>query len=403
MKLQILSLFVISGLFFSLFHPEHPLTVDSAATLQTVRAMARGGLAIPEMMVTRPGRGGLHYSYYGPLLPVVSLPGYLLGSFFDNPPPPPGSAEVGWGDWLALNTNQWISAGILVVLYLSGIHFGMDWKESYVLAWICGLSTLIFPYARDYFSQPLCAFLLGTAGYCILRYERGGKRTFLHLAAICSALLPWARMDLGIVFVGLGAWALLREPRTGNESLGRGSEILSLSVPFLISVTLLFAFDWYRWGKWGGSPYGDHHFNTPLMDSIPRFLFSPELSVILFNPLLLPSLLFLFFRWKQTKQWAIPLLVIDLLYLVVIGKFRDFHGGVCPGPRYLLSLVPINLIPLFAGMVSVKKYRIPTFLLLSVLAAIGILLNGYEALVDYTTAPSAWDYWKTLLTRILFD
>ncbi|MCA9425558.1 MAG: hypothetical protein KC994_10820, partial [Candidatus Omnitrophica bacterium] len=92
MKLQAISLFLISGLFFTLFHPGHPMTVDSAATLQTVRALARGHLHIPEMMVTRPGREGRHYSYYGPLLPVLSLPGYFLGSQFDNPPPPPGAA-----------------------------------------------------------------------------------------------------------------------------------------------------------------------------------------------------------------------------------------------------------------------------------------------------------------------
>ncbi|MCB9767623.1 MAG: hypothetical protein H6752_05450 [Candidatus Omnitrophica bacterium] len=395
MKLQAISLFLISGLFFTLFHPGHPMTVDSAATLQTVRALARGHLHIPEMMVTRPGREGRHYSYYGPLLPVLSLPGYFLGSQFDNPPPPPGAAEVGWGDWMAMNTNQWISAGILVLLFLTGLEVGLHWKLAYATAIACGVSTLIFPYARDYFSQPLCALLMVVVVYGILRFDGERKRGFLYGAAISAALLPWARMDMGIVFVGLVLWIVLMR---GKSTSNRGSDLLVVSIPFLISVSLLFVFDWWRWGRWTGSPYGDHSFGVPLMDSIPRFFISRELSLFLYNPLLILSAYFLIQNWKEWKWIWIPILVMDLLYLIVIGKFRDFHGGVCPGPRYFLSLVPLNLIPLFLGLNQERNRNARVAATVLLLVMVGILINGYEAVVDYTTAPPAWDYWVGWLT-----
>ncbi|MCA9439142.1 MAG: hypothetical protein KC978_25385, partial [Candidatus Omnitrophica bacterium] len=110
--------------------------------------------------------------------------------------------------------------------------------------------------------------------------------------------------------------------------------------------------------------------------------------------ILLLSLFFLFRNWREWKWFGIPLIAMDLLYLVVIGKFRDFHGGVCPGPRYFLSLVPLNLAPLFFGMADIRNRNLPIAAVICFLIVVGIFINGYSATVDYTTAPSAWDYWS---------
>lgn len=397
MNKQAILLFVSAGCFFTLFHPGHPLTVDGATTLQTVRALARGELHIPEMLVTRVGREGRHYSLYGPLLPVLSLPGYLIGSLFDDPLPPPGSREVGWGDWAALGVNAWVSAGILVYLFLLGEHCRLRKETNLLLAFGCGLSTMILPYARDFFSQPLCAFLLTGAGYWMIRHRDEPRTVYLTAASLHIALLPWARMDLGLAFAALFLWIVFRpSPETGPIP-NRRKELRIALIPILGSMLLLFLFDWYRWGSWGGAPYGDQRFDTPLMDSLPKFIFSPELSIFLYNPLLILSVVLLLLHWESLKWFAGPVLLVDLMYLIVVGKYGDYHGGVCPGPRYFLSLVPINLFPLFLVGPHRRIPTLPFVLSMGVAFGVGLVLNVYAALVDYTTSPPAWDYWMSKL------
>ena len=258
---------------------------------------------------------------------------------------------------------------------------------------------MILPYARDFFSQPLCAFLLVLTGFGLLESTQGTDPRPFWVAILSASLLPWARMDMGVVLVGLFLWVFLDQRKESKQAPPIGTQRLIFLFPLLISLVFLFLFDRYRWGRWGGAPYGDHSFNVPLVDSLPRFLVSPELSVFLYNPLLLVSFGILAVRWKKMKPMGCGLLAMDLLYLVLIGKFRDYHGGVCPGPRYLLSLVPLNLFPLFLGLSRMKQSRRPVFGLIAVCGAIGIAINGYEALVDYTSAPPAWDYWMNILTH----
>jgi len=168
-------------------------------------------------------------------------------------------------------------------------------------------------------------------------------------------------------------------------------------LPFFVSIALLLLFDSVRWGEWSGSHYGELGFNTPLMDSMPRFVLSPELSLFLYNPLILASFYFLFRYWNAFKWFGIGLLAMDLIYLFVVAMYKDYHGGLCPGPRYFLSLVPLNLIPLFLGLSQERNRTFWVWGMLGVLVMVGISINGYEATVDYTTAPPAWDYWKGML------
>jgi hypothetical protein len=172
-------------------------------------------------------------------------------------------------------------------------------------------------------------------------------------------------------------------------------------VPFLLCLLLLYLFDWYRWGKLTGAPYGNKQFNSLLIDTLPHFLLSPDLSVFLHNPLLLPAMAMIFVTWKtHGHAWA-GILVIDLTYLLLVAKYEDYHGGICPGPRYLLALVPLNLLPLLAGSArfGLERWWFATIVVLA--AIVGVLVNGYAAVADYTSSPGAWGFWMSKM-RDLF-
>lgn len=369
------------------------MTVDGATTLDTVRAMARGGLSVPESLVTRPGREGRNYIVYGPLLPLVSLPGYFLGSLFDADPPAPGSREIGRGDRFALATNQWVSALLLVFLYRIAQILGVESKAAFGIAALAGVSTMILPYSRDYFSQPLAAMCLMGAAYGLIQFQREAERRWIVLGSCCFGSAVLARVDMLLCLPGLGVWFCGLCGWGGPGGRGGRSLFFWSLAPLLVCLVGFYLFDVYRWDSWAGASYGHRQFNTPLIDSLPRFFLSPELSVFLYNPLLLLSVPMFFLTWNSYRWAWMGILLSNLLYLVVVSKFQDYHGGICPGPRYLLSLVPINLIPLLAGIGEKRiSARVLTIALVP-LVIVGVLMNAYSAVVDYTQAPGAWEYW----------
>lgn len=401
MRAQALVLFLTSGLFFTAFHPGKPLTVDSKVTLDTVRAMARGGLSIPEEFVTRVGRDGKHYSLYGPLLPVLSIPGYLLGCLLDEDPPEPGESRMGWGDCFALAGNQWISAGIVTLFFLTALEFGAVVRSALVLAMLASVSTMILPYSRDYFTQPLAALTLLAAFHALLAFERTGDRALLFAASTAMGLALLTRLDMAAALPGL-LWigvAVQRHPRNDGER--NPVDLMPLLAPMLACVLALLAFDWVRWGRLFGAPYGTQRFDTPLIDSVPKLLFGADLSVFLYNPLLVASGIAMALTWREKRHLWVGILVSAFAHLYVVAKYNDYHGGLCPGPRYLLSLVPLSLAPLGAALSQRRLDGSGTLFGLLVLAAPGVLINGYSVAVDYTQAPAAWYFWVGKIAEIL--
>ncbi len=402
MKSQALLLFLAAWLFFTAFHPGRPLTVDGKVTLDTVRAMARGGLAVPKALVTREGRNGEHYSLYGPLLPLVSLPGYRVGCLFDPEPPGPGEERMGWGDCFALASNQWISAGITTLLYVVALRFGASGRSALALAALASVSTMVLPYSRDYFTQPLAALMLLAAFLALMAHDRHGGRMLLFAASTAMGLVLLARLDMaatlpGFLWAGRGVQRARQERGGGLPRI----ELALLLAPLLACVLGLLVFDWMRWGGLFSAPYGTQRFDTPLIDSLPRLLFSGDLSVFLHNPLLIASALGMTFTWKSERHVWVGILLADLGYLYIVGKYNDYHGGLCPGPRYLLALIPLSLVPLAAALARWDLSRPSRFVGLLVLAAPGVLLNGYSTVVDYAQAESAWTYWTGKLAEIL--
>jgi 4-amino-4-deoxy-L-arabinose transferase-like glycosyltransferase len=402
LKKTAFTLFFASWAFYALFHAGRTFTADGAVTLDTVRAMSRGSLAIPENLVARKGRDGKFYSLYGPLLPLLSLPGYQVGVCFDESPPPPGGRGYGWGDRLALATNQWVSAIVVVLLFLSGIEAGARRRDAIILAALAGTSTMVLPYSRDFFTQPLAACLVLACGHFLLRLEKTSDCRWLTAASASLGLAVLARMDMMVCLPGFAVWlALLLWRRKRLENHLWTCSWKSALLPFFLCVLLLYLFDWYRWGKLTGAPYGNKQFDSLLIDTLPHFLLSPDLSIFLHNPLLLPAMAMIFVTWKtHGHAWA-GILVIDLTYLLLIAKYEDYHGGICPGPRYLLALVPLNILPLLAGSAryGLERWWFATIVVLA--AIVGVLVNGYAAVVDYTSSTGAWDFWMEKV-RVLF-
>lgn len=385
--------------------PGKPLTVDSRTNLETTRALAHGKLSVPRSLVTRAGHGGNHYSLYGPLLPVVALPGFLAAGIFEEMSQP-GDEGCRLGDRLALATNTWLSALLIWLLFRIGVMASIPAWESALLAGVCGLSTLIFPYSRDFFNQPLTAVCLLAAFYfLILQKNRqadsaGVERNNLQFvwASFAMGASILSRMDMMVLVPGFLLSASVLAWRTyPRGGINFWKSIAAVVIPISFCAGSLLLFDWYRWGGLLATPYARLSFRTPWIDTLPRFFFSPDLSVLLYNPLLLVSWGMIFLTWRTCRWLYSGVLVLSITYLILISSYVDYHGGICPGPRYLMVLVPLHLLPLFLGWKYLQR-KWMAFAAISLVALPGLLMNGYSAWVDYTKMPTAWDFWSSLLS-----
>jgi hypothetical protein len=389
-------LFLGTWLVFMPFHPGHPLTVDSVVTLDTVRAMSQGTLSIPKAMVTREGRNGRQYSLYGPLLPLLSLPAYKVVSMMESHPSQPGSPFITWADYTALGINQWICALLVALVFETALAWGLPVSWALGVSVAVATSTMILPYSRDYFSQPLAALCVFGAFLSLRHSVSNHSRVKMTLSSLWMGAAVLTRMDMLVLVPGFLFSGLLALRKTCLGISFRG--VCLLIIPFLVCLMGLLVFDWYRWGTWFSTPYQRMPFTTPLIDSLPRFFYSRDLSLFLFNPLLLPSLVFLVLTWRESRWLWSGILIGGLCYFIVVASYVDFHGGICPGPRYLLVLVPVFLLPLLAGL-GKPNWRTP--LIGAVLVTcwiVGLMMNGYAAWVDYSQSLPAWDFWRGLVS-----
>jgi hypothetical protein len=52
--------------------------------------------------------------------------------------------------------------------------------------------------------------------------------------------------------------------------------------------------------------------------------------------------------WRQDRRLTVTLIFLFLAFLVPVASFPDWHGGICPPLRYLVTLVPLSVIPAMA-------------------------------------------------------
>jgi hypothetical protein len=99
----------------------------------------------------------------------------------------------------------------------------------------------------------------------------------------------------------------------------------------------------------------ERRFFSPV-DGVSGLLFSAGKGLFLFCPIVIPSLLLwpAFHRRHGLLSWFI--LAAALSRLLLVGAFRDWHGGFCLGPRYLVNALPFLLLPLAVRVADLVRH-----------------------------------------------
>lgn len=346
----------------------------------------------PTAMRNEIGAGGRTYSIYELGQTLLEVPFYILGKILS---PFSSVPDVDWITQLTVGLlNPIITAWTCVLLYLTGNSLGFGKRSSWALTLMFGLGTIAWPYSKGFTREPLLTFLLLASFFAVHRFQVTYRDRWLLAAGIASGYLVFTKfvhavvVPLFLVYVLVITFQKFRmlQPRPNWRSIivPLFKSFLLFSLPGLLFLALQSLYALIRFGTLFSGIAGTRNnpidwilllFSQAQLDrAVMGLVFSPEKSLFLYSP---PVLIFLlaWIVWvrTQTKEALLCLGLILLEFATVIGR-PDWDGGSWWGPRYLVQVVPLLLIPAGA-LISGPRVRRIFPLLLSLLFATGLLVQ----------------------------
>jgi hypothetical protein len=318
----------------------------------------------------------------------VNSPGEVLGAFgpdgevYSKKGPAPAILAVPW--YLALRAlarndiqfgllqgtllwNGFITALTALVLWATARLLGYREVTSATLALLFGLGTIAWPYANQFFGEPVSALalLVSFAGLVAWRWQAQRLRWML-VSGIGSgvALATVTAHGLLVALLAIyGIWALLfpvhGEPsllaqlrgangQRRNMALGKlFGALFAFMIPLLLAAIMLL---WYNSARFGNPFETGYHFEsgegftTPIWEGLWGLIISPYRGVFWYSPILVLALLGtpLFVRRHRAEFVLICGLSVTLVGLY--SMWWMWWGGFAWGPRFLVPLTPFWML-----------------------------------------------------------
>ena len=317
-----------------------------------------------------------YYADKAPGLSFLALPIYAVFKFLFGQPVV--------GDWLYAPFSQSYAFLMFLCVVFTSALFGslsvvlvykvtgfFSVKKLYrnIVFLTYGFGSLVFVYSRIFQSHVLSAFLSILCFYLLLKmkYEKQSKdySFVIGLLAGFAVMIDYVMiLFLGLLFILL--WFYFRNWKKSLKFIFGSSIFLILILLYNFSITdSLFDFPYFHmdtsfWDKGSGL---SQQFN-PSIEKVPfvfmRLLFFPYRGLFFYYPILLFSVIGLFFMFKKYKFETIFIALLSLCFIIYNLLMHTWWGGYCFGPRHLTPLMPFLMILLLFSMKKIKlKYIIP--------------------------------------------
>ncbi len=346
-------LFLFLFMFFGLTMQGVQMGGDALGMYLAAESLAtRGSVFVRQdsRVVLKQGRGGQWVSKYGIGQSLAETPWYLIGDVWArrDESMPDDAARY----FVVSLAGPAVSAAICVFLYFIAIEMGATGAWALGIALVGGLGTMVWPYARTLFSEPLTGLCLTGAFYWHLVWRRRGGLAAAAGAAFMTGLAVAVKPMVAfcvlpfIVYFFVAAW------RAKSDRRRRAQAAVYVVVGFAWLVVVL----WYNWARFGdvmqtgyylGRDFDSFHkFDTPLYAGIHGLLASPGKGVFFYVPVLALSVA----AWRRfAREWRGEVVVIGAVaaaFVVMFAGWYCWHGDFAWGPRFLMPVVPLMMVPL---------------------------------------------------------
>lgn len=407
---------VLLGLAFSAFYAGTSRGIfifgDDILMYQVTEAIWERGEVAVTSQATREdiahavrGVDGRSYAKYGIGPSLVALPFYGASRrLFDRLELPEtadgfGNLRTGatvFGTGLA---NAVTGGATIAVTFLLAVELGYPLLVSLMTALCLGSGTLMAHYSSTFLSEPLSALCLAVAVLGLLKAKGKSSvkgvvaiRWWLAISGLAAGLAVATKVAHVVVVVPLFFWVAVLGWRRARR---RGLAVDTLYWSFFLSVWLavIAAYNWSRFGGLFETGYGKEagNFTAAFAVGFSGLLASPAKGVLWYCPVLVLSLLGARAFWRRDRICALALLAASVAWLLLISRYYQWFGGGSWGPRFLVPLLPLWILPAAEVISRWRRGRASRLAIVALVAA-SLIVSVAPLLVPFSDldAPLAW-------------
>ena len=306
---------------------------------------------------------GKYYSKFGLGLAFIFTPYVILAK---NIAASTGLAENQCIDFLLSFYNIFFGAGCCVIMFYLIRFFGNPNRVSLIMALLLGLGTFCWRYSTWDFSETTQMFFLFLAIYYCLKNSL--KEIGLGALSFSCLLLLKA---LYILYLPIFLLYIIMKNRHNTKDLLR-------RVSIFIFITLLgFGFilflNYIRFGEFFEFGYGTEALNfylSGIKEHAAKLLWGLDKGIFIYNPLFILGILGYFKFFKAFRKETVFFISIITLNFILTCMWFGWHGGSSWGPRYLVPIAPLWLIPCY--FFFYKKGVVKAILILLIFLSVSI-------------------------------
>ena len=297
------------------------------------------------------GADGQVYSKKGPAPAILAVPWYQLLRAFARLDVPVGLLQG------TLLWNGLITALTALLLWVTAGRLGYDDRTGAALGLLFGLATIAWPYANQFFGEPLSALGLLLCFYGALVWRQRGRLWAAILSGVgagitIATVTAHTPLIVWLALYGFGApWLLWWRGRASGAPkppLARWLRgVVGFATPLLITGGLLLAYNAMRFG----SPFdtGYHFdqgegFTTPLYVGLWGLLFSPYRGLFWLTPLFVAGVAAWPVFWLRHRWEALVTAAVSVTLILLYSIWWMWWAGFAWGPRFLVPLTPFMVL-----------------------------------------------------------
>ncbi|MDO9572332.1 MAG: hypothetical protein Q7J37_00380 [Candidatus Omnitrophota bacterium] len=319
---------------------------------------------------------GKYYSKYGLGLAFIFTPYVLLAKNIAAFTSLPENQLI---DFLLSFYNIFFGAGACVIMFYLIRFFGNSNRISLIMALLLGVGTFCWRYSVWDFPETTQMFFLFLAIYCFLKNslkEVGlGALSFSYLLLLKTLYIFYLPIFL--------LYILMKNRKNMKGLLARASIFIFIT---LLGFGFILFLNYIRFGEFLEFGYGKEAGNfylSGIKEHAANLLYWLDKGVFIYNPVFILGILGYFKFFKTFRKEAVFFISIIALNFILTCMWYGWHGGSSWGPRYLVPVAPLWLIPcyIFFYKKGVVKAILISLIFLSVsIQGISILQGNLEYL-----------------------
>lgn len=361
----------------------YPFFVDEELMLETTASIVeKADFDTPcHPWTTKPGRHHRCYSNFGIGQSLYEIPFYLAAQRLI----PERTVNRKQLVQQAVSLSAPVIAALLAVqMILCTTALGFTRKTAFGMALLLGFGTMIWPYSKMLFRDPLQNLLLFSSITTLIMERRSSVNESSRRSFFRRHLLIIAGILLGAGITVKETMVLFAPLAAAYAIIGRSSKVkrsLVFGIPVVAGCLICLIYNFIRFENCLDFGYTGQTMQlgmtTPLPEGLFGLLFSSGRSIFLYNPVLVLAIPAIPAFFRRFPKEGLLLFGVCLVNILFISKYWTWGGSWAWGPRFLLIMVPLMILPIAVIMDQLRKDRLKKYIaILIVIVSIAVQIPG---------------------------